>query len=86
MALSPHGGPLGSFVIEVVRAGAYADLLVEDGDPLEDLDPVANPPGNFRATLKGGRMYQEHAELAAGGRPGTVIEKDIVIPCARSVR
>ena len=42
----------------VVRAGAYADLLLVDGDPLEDLDLVADPGKNFRVIMKGGRVYK----------------------------
>ncbi|WP_191837296.1 metal-dependent hydrolase family protein [Catellatospora chokoriensis] len=44
----PYPAPLG-----VVRAGAYADLLLVDGDPLADLAVLADP-GNLRVIMKDG--------------------------------
>ena len=46
-------GPLG-----VVKEGAYADLLLVDGNPLEDLDLVANPDENFAIIMKDGKIYK----------------------------
>lgn len=41
-----------------IRAGAYADLLLVDGDPLEDLDLVADSERNFRVIMKDGNIYK----------------------------
>ena len=42
---NPYPGKLG-----VVEEGAYADLLLVDGNPLENLDLVADPDKNFVVT------------------------------------
>ena len=42
----------------VIRTGAYADLLIVDGDPLEDIDLVADPEKNFRVIMKDGNIYK----------------------------
>jgi len=47
------GGKLG-----VVEEGAYADLLLVDGNPLEKLDLVADPDKNFVVIMKDGKIYK----------------------------
>ena len=42
-------GPLG-----VIEEGAYADILIVDGNPLEDLDLIADPEANFDLIMKDG--------------------------------
>ena len=42
----------------VVAAGARADLLVVDGDPLEDLGVLQRPEWNLKAIMKGGTFYK----------------------------
>lgn len=49
---NPYPGKLG-----VVEEGALADLLLVDGDPLENLDLVADPT-NFVVIMKGGKVYK----------------------------
>lgn len=46
-------GPLG-----VVQEGAYADLIIVDGNPLEDLDLVADPEKNFVLIMKDGKIFK----------------------------
>ncbi|MBY6188838.1 amidohydrolase family protein [Microbulbifer agarilyticus] len=46
-------GPLG-----VIREGAYADLLLVDGNPLRELDLIANPHDNFLVIMKDGKIYK----------------------------
>ncbi len=41
-----------------LRPGAYADLLVIDGDPLKDLSLFLNPDANLSAIVKGGRFHK----------------------------
>ncbi|MDX1374541.1 MAG: amidohydrolase family protein [Burkholderiales bacterium] len=41
-----------------VEPGAYADLLVVDGDPTQDLAPLENPESGIRAILQGGRFVK----------------------------
>lgn len=51
---NPYPGKLG-----VVEEGAYADLLLVDGDPLTNLDLVADPEKNFLVIMKDGKIYKE---------------------------
>lgn len=46
-------GPLG-----VIMEGAYADLIIVDGNPLEDLDLVADSENNFVLIMKDGVIYK----------------------------
>ncbi|MBN3519359.1 amidohydrolase family protein [Algoriphagus lutimaris] len=50
-------GPLG-----VVKEGAYADLIIVDGNPLEDLSLVADPDKNFVLIMKDGKVYKNTLE------------------------
>lgn len=51
---NPYPGKLG-----VVEAGAFADLLLVEGDPLEKLDLVADPGKNFRVIMKDGVVFKD---------------------------
>ncbi|RKT13900.1 imidazolonepropionase-like amidohydrolase [Paraburkholderia sp. RAU2J] len=42
----------------VLEEGAYADLLLVDGNPLENIDLIANPDQNLRAIMKDGKFYK----------------------------
>ena len=46
-------GPLGEITV-----GAYADLILVDGNPLEDLSLVADPENNFDLIMKDGIVYK----------------------------
>lgn len=50
---NPYPGDLG-----VVKEGAYADLLLVDGNPLKDLELVADPDKNFVIIMKDGKIYK----------------------------
>jgi imidazolonepropionase-like amidohydrolase len=50
---SPYAGKLG-----VVEQGALADLLLIDGNPLENIDLIAAPAKNFKVIMKDGRVYK----------------------------
>lgn len=49
----PYRGALG-----VVEVDALADLLVVDGNPLENLDLVADPENNFKLIMKDGQIFK----------------------------
>ncbi len=49
----PYPGELG-----VVKEGALADLILVDGNPLEDIDLIADPESNFAVIMKDGRIYK----------------------------
>ena len=52
--LTPYPmGPLG-----VIEEGAYADMILVDGNPLEDLGLVADPHENFDMIMKDGKIYK----------------------------
>ncbi len=42
----------------VVEEGAYADLLLVDGDPLANLDLIGDPAKNFSVIMKDGKVYK----------------------------
>ena len=51
--INPYPGRLG-----VVAEGALADLLLVEGDPLADLELVADPDKNFPVIMKDGTIYK----------------------------
>ena len=50
---NPYPGKLG-----VVEEGALADLLLVDGNPLENIALVADPARNFQVIMKDGKIYK----------------------------
>jgi len=49
----PYPGEIG-----VVKEGALADLILVDGNPLKDIDLVADPDKNFVVIMKDGKIYK----------------------------
>ncbi|KXX71245.1 amidohydrolase family protein [Flammeovirga sp. SJP92] len=45
-------------LLGVVEEGAYADMILVDGNPLENLDLVADPEHNFLMIMKDGVIYK----------------------------
>jgi imidazolonepropionase-like amidohydrolase len=50
---NPYPGRLG-----VVEEGALADLLLVDGNPIDNIRLVADPRKNFLVIMKGGKIYK----------------------------
>ncbi|WGQ11859.1 amidohydrolase family protein [Pedobacter gandavensis] len=50
---NPYPHPLG-----VIVEGAYADLLIVDGSPIENIKLVENPEKNFLVIMKNGIVYK----------------------------
>jgi imidazolonepropionase-like amidohydrolase len=50
---NPYPGTLG-----VVQEGALADLLLVDGNPIEDISLIADPARNFVLIMKDGKIYK----------------------------
>ncbi|MGF6600286.1 imidazolonepropionase-like amidohydrolase [Paraburkholderia sp. GAS448] len=50
---NPYPGKLG-----VVEEGAFADLLLVDGNPVENIELVADPEKNFLIIMKDGKIYK----------------------------
>lgn len=51
---SPYKGKLG-----VIEPGAFADLLIADGDPTVNLDFLGDPDTNLKLIMKDGRIYKD---------------------------
>ncbi|KAF1692100.1 hydrolase [Pseudoxanthomonas daejeonensis] len=51
---NPYPGKVG-----VVQEGAFADLLLVDGDPTVDISLVARPEQAFKVIMKDGRIYKD---------------------------
>jgi imidazolonepropionase-like amidohydrolase len=61
---NPYPGKLG-----VIEEGALADLLLVDGNPLENIQLIANPTKNFVVIMKDGKVYKNIAvQEARAGR------------------
>jgi imidazolonepropionase-like amidohydrolase len=63
---NPYPGKLG-----VIEAGALADLIVVDGDPLENLKLIADPDKNFLLIMKDGRVVKDTLTQCSDGRFGS---------------
>jgi imidazolonepropionase-like amidohydrolase len=50
---NPYPGKIG-----VIEAGAYADILLVDGNPIADLKLFADPDKNLKVIMKDGRIYK----------------------------
>ena len=42
----------------LIKEGAYADLLLVDGNPLEDIEVMIDPDQNFKVIMKDGVIYK----------------------------
>jgi len=60
-ARNPYPGKLG-----VIQEGALADLLLVEGNPLDDIELIENPEQSLRIIMKDGKIYKN--TLAAGAR------------------
>jgi imidazolonepropionase-like amidohydrolase len=50
---NPYPGKLG-----VIEEGAYADILLVNGNPLEDLTLLNKPEENLDLIMKDGKIYK----------------------------
>jgi imidazolonepropionase-like amidohydrolase len=50
---TPYNGDVG-----VVKEGAFADLLLVEGNPLENINLVADPENTFKVIMKDGVIYK----------------------------
>ena len=56
-ALSGRSNPY-PHKLGVIEEGAYADILLVDGNPLEDISILAEPEKNIRLIMKDGKIYK----------------------------
>lgn len=57
LALSGDRNPYRA-TVGAIEDGALADLLVVDGNPLEDISLIADPDKNFRLIMKDGQVFK----------------------------
>lgn len=57
---SPYAGKIG-----VVESGAIADLLLVDGDPIDNLEILLDPSKNFVVIMKDGKIYKNNLSKAS---------------------
>ena len=50
----------------MIEEGALADLLLVDGNPIDDIKIIEDPAKNFLVIMKSGRIYKNR--LAGDGR------------------
>lgn len=62
LALSGPRSPYTAGELGVIKAGAYADLILVDGNPLKNLELVANPSENFDLIMKDGKIYKNQLD------------------------
>lgn len=58
---NPYAGKLG-----VVEQGALADLLLVDGDPIADINLIADPASNLVVIMKDGKVYKNSLKPKTG--------------------
>jgi imidazolonepropionase-like amidohydrolase len=57
-SLSGKLNPYAKGKIGVIEEGAYADLLIYNGNPLENMEVIANPKENLKLIMKDGKIYK----------------------------
>jgi len=58
LALSGPRNPYQAGPLGVIKEGAYADLVLVNGNPLENLDLIVDPAKNFVVIMKDGKIYK----------------------------
>ncbi len=62
LAMSGKRSPYSSGKLGELSEGAYADLIIVDGNPLENIELIGDPANNFKLIMKGGRVYKNTLE------------------------
>ena len=58
LALSGPRNPYRAGKLGVIEEGAYADMILVDGNPLQDINLIADPEKNFLLIMKDGVVYK----------------------------
>lgn len=58
LGLSGKANPYEEGDLGVIKKGAYADLLIYDGNPLEDIEVIENYKENLKLIMKDGKIYK----------------------------
>ncbi len=59
LAMSGPRNPYPEAKLGVIEEGAYADLLLINGNPLEDMELLLNPEDNLALIMKDGEIYKD---------------------------
>jgi len=62
LALCGKRSPYPEGKLGEISQGAYADLIIVDGNPLENLKLVEDPKNNFKVIMKNGVIYKNTLE------------------------
>ncbi len=62
LALSGPRNPYHEGKLGVIEPGAYADLVLVDGNPVEDINLMVDPETNFSVIMKDGVIYKNSLE------------------------
>ena len=57
-ALSGRRNPYGEARLGVLERGAWADMLLVEGDPTQDINLLTNPDRNLAVIIKGGQVHK----------------------------
>ncbi len=57
-SLSGQVNPYTEGALGVIKEGAYADLLIYEGNPLEDIQVIVNHKQNLKLIMKDGKIYK----------------------------
>lgn len=58
LSLSGERNPYPGVALGQIMPGAYADLIIADGDPNTDLNFISAPETNFHLIMKNGKIYK----------------------------
>ena len=58
LALCGPRNPYGKGKLGVIEEGAYADLIIVNGDPIKSIELIENPEQNFLLIMKDGIIYK----------------------------
>ena len=58
LKMSGKLNPYTEGTLGVIEEGAYADLLIVDGNPLEDIELLEDPKNNLKLIMKDGIVFK----------------------------
>jgi imidazolonepropionase-like amidohydrolase len=58
LLLAPIWAPAQEGPLGVIKVGAYADLLIIEGNPMSDITVLADPDNNLRVIMKDCVIYK----------------------------
>ncbi|MGL6267935.1 MAG: amidohydrolase family protein [Chitinophagaceae bacterium] len=58
LTMSGKRNPYQDGMLGEITEGAYADLIIVDGNPLENIKLIENPETNFKLIMKDGKVYK----------------------------